>query len=189
MTIIEPLLNDPPLGRFLAAVVERFAIEGVPVCAIARGLQQPSDTVREVLKDAKALGRIVEFPREDWPPGSKITDRLPAQALLKFNATLAAALMRHYQLTRQQSNIFAALLRRQLCTRETLLDVMKQTRADPNRDPDPKLLDVVIHNLRLRLSKHDITVVTIRMGGYTIEPETRRRVLAHVQFNVDGVTV
>jgi hypothetical protein len=46
-----------------------LAAEGVPLRAIARATDTPSDVVRQQLAEAHACGRLFDLPKEDWPVG------------------------------------------------------------------------------------------------------------------------
>ena len=56
-----------PLDPVSTGIVVRLADEGIPVRAIARGVQVPSESIRDVLHLAIDLGQIVGMPRDDWP--------------------------------------------------------------------------------------------------------------------------
>ena len=50
-------------------IAVRLADEGVPLRAIARATDIPSARLYETLTLAKMEGRLLELPRDDWPPG------------------------------------------------------------------------------------------------------------------------
>jgi hypothetical protein len=49
-------------------IAVRLADEGVPLAVIARATQIPSADLRKQLQEALERGRIIEMPRNDWPP-------------------------------------------------------------------------------------------------------------------------
>ena len=51
------------------AIAVRLADEGVPLRAIARATNTPSDQLRTKLREARDEGRLLDLPKEDWPPG------------------------------------------------------------------------------------------------------------------------
>jgi hypothetical protein len=51
------------------AIAVRLADEGVPLRAIARAINTPSDQLRTKLREARDEGRLLDLPKEDWPPG------------------------------------------------------------------------------------------------------------------------
>ncbi len=53
----------------MTAITIRLADEGVPLRAIARATDTPSDLVRERLAEAHACGRLQALPKDDWPIG------------------------------------------------------------------------------------------------------------------------
>src|SRR3954465_15888923 len=59
------------MGYALPAVdfAIRLADEGVPLRAIARATKIPSEELRTALEEARDDGRLIELPRDDWPPG------------------------------------------------------------------------------------------------------------------------
>ena len=68
----DPTHNLPvdELRADFVPIAVRLADEGVPLYAIARVLKSPAEYVREALYVAKGEGKILEMPREDWPPNS-----------------------------------------------------------------------------------------------------------------------
>jgi hypothetical protein len=52
----------------LPEIAIRLADEGVPLRAIARACRIPSSELRAQLEAAHKDGRIVDLPKEDWPP-------------------------------------------------------------------------------------------------------------------------
>src|SRR4029077_5381528 len=57
------------LGMPTVDFAVRLADEGVPLRAIARATRIPSDELRDALYEAQQEGRLLELPRDDWPPG------------------------------------------------------------------------------------------------------------------------
>lgn len=171
--------DEPTLPSVLVPIAARLAYEGIPVRAIARAFSLPADMVREELETAKANGTIIEVPRDDWPPTGRRSDHLPA-ALANANETDLLLTIAHIlNLTRLQSHFMLVLLKRDAVDKDTLHFIIEQQRATrrnrpDNPDPtDPKMVDVVIWNIRKRLKPRGITIHTLWGHGYYITAEDR----------------
>ena len=166
------------LPVYIAETVARLADEGLPVCAIARSMKLPSDSIREVLHEAIATGGIVEYPREDWPPGVPRNKRGQiTEGLLNHEDRLRFACVRHFKTTKLQSAILAIMLKRTEVTKEQLHQVIEQNRANEKEETDLKMVDVIVCHLRKKLKPFGIAIKTVWACGYFIEIEHRDRAL------------
>jgi hypothetical protein len=158
----------------------QLADEGVPVRAIARATHTPSDDVYEVLKDALGDGKLVELPQSDWPPGSlRRTRKPPGQSVLNLDDhTLRLACSRIFKMTRLQTAVFVALLRRPEITKDQVHTAIEATRS-PNSDPtDQKMIDVVICHIRKKIKDFNIELHTVWGQGYSLSHIERDKALA-----------
>src|SRR5258708_535151 len=125
----------------MVETIARLADEGLPVCAIARSLMLPSDSIRNVLHDALATGSILEYPREDWPPGTRRNQRgLAPDSVLNHDDTMRFACVRHFKTTKLQSAILAVMLKRSEVTKEQLHQVIEQNRSNAKDETDQKMV-------------------------------------------------
>lgn len=157
-------------------IIARLADEGVPICAIARALKTPSGDVREVLHSAMFDGAIVEYPKEDWPPGQRrnnftaITD-----GFVDTDDKIRNACSRYFGTTRQQSVVLGYLLKRSEATKEQLHQAIEATRGDSKDETDAKLVDVLVCIIRKKLKLHELSIKTMWGRGYLIEAKERAR--------------
>jgi hypothetical protein len=157
-----------------------LADEGVPVRAIARATQTPSEDVYELLKDAVGVGQLIELPQSDWPPGSLRRYRKPSgQSILNLDdATLRLACSNVFKMTRLQAAVFVSIIRRPEITKDQVHTAIENTRS-PTSDPtDQKMIDVVICHIRKRIKEHGITLITRWGQGYSLHHAERDKVLA-----------
>lgn len=185
--MIAPLdteLDPYSLPPHLVPIAIRLADEGIPVMVIARGLKQPSDKVRESLHDAVHSGAIAEIPKEDWPPTAKKGDRLPVSSNTKMSDDdLVFHCMKVFKVTRLQASVLIVLIKREKADKETLHSAIELRRRSRQNKPsnmdetDPKMVDVVICNLRKRLKPFDVFIKTLWGTGYYIEHPYRVRAL------------
>src|SRR3954469_21120917 len=89
-----------------------LANEGVPLRAIARVVKLPSGTVRKHLTDAHAGGRLLELPRDEWPPGFPRDQRsLQLSRLMVENkSALTLAVQQVFGLTPTEAEILLGLI-------------------------------------------------------------------------------
>ncbi len=168
--------GDEPIPVYEKAIIGRMAYEGVPIRAIARVVKHPSDEVRAVVNDALANGAIIEFPPEDWPTGEPRNAHTSAVAFKKmYEEDLVMLCKRFFNIPPLQAAMLAVLIRRDQVSRETLHNVVEQRRKTNKEDTDPKIVDVIICNMRKNLAKHDLTIRTIWSYGYCMEPDMRRK--------------
>lgn len=159
-----------------ADIATRLADEEVPLRAIARALRTPSDEVRDVLRDAVGNGRILRVPRDDWHPHPHGT-LAPVAAVAKMeDEDIIRNCKRTFKVTGLQASILALLVRRNEVQKEVLHQRIQQRRKNNKTDEtDPKMVDVVICNLRKRLKPFDLKIETLWGDGYYMTPETRAR--------------
>ncbi len=162
--------------------IARLADEGLPVCAIARALKMPSDEVRELLQDALSEGVIVEYPREDWPPGCKRNSRGPKfDSFVEDNDRLQLSCARYFGTTKQQSAILAMLLKRSEATKVQLHQVIERDRPNAKDQTDIKLVDVLICILRRKLKPFGFAIKTMWGTGYLMEAKDRAKAVHELQ--------
>lgn len=169
--------------------IVRLADEGVPIGAIARVTKLSAPEFRDVLKDALADGRIIEMPREDWPPLARRTDRVQA---VSPEATTRRSQARHriddddmvlvalnsvFHTTRRQSKVLLRLMRRGLCPIKMLHDTIEDNRGNPADPTQDKNVAVTICHLRKKLKPFDIPIVTHHSVGYSISETDRQRMV------------
>lgn len=157
-----------------------LADEGVPVRAIARATHTPSEEVYERLKEAMGEGTLLELPQSDWPPGSLRRSRKPSgQSVLNLDdPTLRLACSNVFGMTRLQTAVFVAIIRRPEITKDQVHNAIESTRS-PTADPtDQKMIDVVIHQIRKKIIPHDIKLGTKWGQGYSLPHAEREKVIA-----------
>jgi len=176
------LLDGETLSPAYAALAERFADEGVPLRAIARALKQSTDAVRLAVEEAVYKGKIVAVPRDDWPVGSPRDARSPsvARAYKVDDENLVFSCIRLFKVTRLQASLLAVLINRSEVSRDTLHQIIESRRPAGKEETNPKMVDVVICNLRKRLKPFSLSVKTLWACGYFIEPAQRREILEMV---------
>ena len=171
---------DDILPKPIASIVTRLAYEGVPVNVIARSVATPSDDVRECLEEAVADGQIVEMPANDWPPTARRKDHLPVILSEQSDGDMLTSVMRALKLTRLQASFMLVLLKRNEADKATLHRVVESERAvranrpDDLDETDPKMVDVVICNIRKRVRPLGVKIETIWGAGYYLEDESRK---------------
>lgn len=161
----------------------RLANEGIPVNVIARGLEVPAADVRLSLDEALASGRIAEMPAVDWPPTARRADHLPPHIAAARDADLVTAFMRVFKLTKLMANFMLVMLKREQVDKTTLHRVIESMRASRANRPDsaeetnPKMVDVMICNLRKKLRPFGVEIETLWGRGYSLESPMRQRIL------------
>lgn len=196
---IQPIPPIPPMDlsfdddtEFLAnnhaMLANRCAIEGVPVGAIARIIQQPFGIVHDSLKAALAQGVIFDIPRADWPPSQKRDEREPTSSRQGAGPTLEEiefACTQTFRLTPLETAFILVLLQVQFASKEKLHGVIEHQRGtrvmrpDKLESTDPKMVDVMICKLRKKLrDKTNANVIETSWGkGYFIEPAMKETIL------------
>ena len=94
------------------AIAIRLADEGVPVAAIARATHIPSTRLYETLTLARMEGRLLDLPRDDWPPGCPRDQRaLQLSRMVTQNPeAVHLAIQRVFALTPTEATILMTLL-------------------------------------------------------------------------------
>jgi DNA-binding winged helix-turn-helix (wHTH) protein len=157
-------------------LVARLADEGIPICAIARTLKLPSADVRDLLHQAMFDGAIVEYPKEDWPPGSRRNNfALITDGYVDTDDKLRMACARYFHTTKQQSIVLAYLLKRAEATKEQLHQAIESSRGEDKEPTDPKLVDVLVCIIRKKLREHELSIKTMWGRGYLMDPKERAR--------------
>lgn len=172
---------DEELPQDLVPIARRLAFEGIPIAAIARGLGESTERVRDCLSYAVADGFLVEVPREDWPATARRADRLPSSVARENESDMNSRFTRIFNITPLQAGFLIVLLKREEATKEMLHHVVEQKRQGrPNRpnnpnETDPKMVDVVICLMRKRLKPFGIKISTSWGNGYYLTPENRKK--------------
>jgi hypothetical protein len=172
-------------------IATRLAVEGIPVGVIARGLGTPtSGDVYEALSYARNNGVITDIPPPDWPPTARRADRLPAVVAVAQNADLTVSCMRAFKITKLMASFLIVLLKREEADKQVLHRVIEAQRAartsrpDKTEETDPKMVDVIICNLRKKLKPFGLIINTLWGYGYYIDPEGRQAALALIEREV-----
>lgn len=159
------------------SVAVRMADEGIPIGAIVRSVRVSSDVVRPALKAAQERGFILTIPRDDWPPGTRRSARVPDCVPVDISTdTLVSTLMRVFKVTPAQATILAQLLKRPEVTKSALHLCVQR---EGNEITDPKIVDVLICHLRKRLPA-DVKIETIWGRGYYLSPSCKAAALARI---------
>lgn len=161
-------LATPPMD-----FVIRLADEGVPLRAIARAVEVPSEDLRVQLHEACNDGRLVELPRDDWPPGFPRDER--ALQLSRLTSTnrhgVQHAVAALFKLTASETKLLLALVQ---------ADMVYHERYDLNG----KVMPVHIHAIRQKLKPFGISISTMWGYGYQLLAKDRQRaadiILRHV---------
>lgn len=161
-----------------------LADEGVPVRAIARSLNLPGETIYEILRDAVEQGHLFELPKDDWPPGGKRSQRAQSETtiLSRDDEMLRMGCSSRFKMTRLQSAVFVALLRRPELSKEHIHNAIEAIRLGANAPTDLKMVDVVVCHIRKKIKLIDpsYTIVTVWGIGYSLLPATREGALIHL---------
>lgn len=159
-------------------VLAHLADEGVPVRALARAATTPAEQVRSFIKSQIEAGRLVEMPPDDWPPGQKRDAR---QGHVEDNDVDAMLFACHsvLRVTRMQGVVLTTLARKKGlgCTKEHLVSAMAGYRSAAKDEPDKKLVDVMICNIRKKLKGFGINIRTIHGQGYALDKGHRERLM------------
>lgn len=169
------------------------ANEGIPVAAIARVIQCPLDETYDSLKAARDMGSIADLPRADWPPGTRINDRLP-NVSLPADGDLAFMCARAFKLTALEAGFMVSLLKHRQVEKSRLHGIVEHQRntrqAQPDRmeATDPKMVDVMICKLRKKLKTvdADFQIKTLWGSGYFIEAALKPRIFTYLEGATDA---
>jgi hypothetical protein len=166
--------------RMAADIAVSLADEGVPVRAIARSIRIPGENVYELLKAAISAGRLLELPKDDWPPGGGRHNRSQVEkTVLAFtDQTLHLACANRFKLTRLQSVVFVAMLRRGEASKAYLHNAIENNRDDNAEPTDQKMVDVVVCHVRRKLKDDKVLIDTIWGVGYAMKVDARNHALA-----------
>lgn len=180
----------------LSPVATALADEGVPIRVISRSMRIPAEDMRTHLKEAQERGELIDLPSEDWPATARRQDRLPVSSQAAELDRLTCSVRAVFKVTAQQAVVFAALLTRNELKKEQLLAAIQAQRVSrPNLpidldEPQIKLIDVVICNLRKRLKKHGVQIDTMWGRGYSISRVNRELALKLIaEYNLGEATV
>lgn len=187
---VHATIPQPPLKIIsLEEAAIRLADEGVPVRAIARSTRMAGEELYDVLKQAVDDGKLIELPKDDWPPGSKRAGRNSSQSpLLNLpDDTLRLACTQVFGVTRIQSAVVVAILRRPELTKDQIHNVIEAARKPGSEPTQLKMIDVVVCHVRKRFKEHHITLDTIWGIGYAMRPEERAKVLIKIDAHLGGV--
>jgi DNA-binding response OmpR family regulator len=158
-----------------------LADEGVPVRAIARSIKTPGEDVYELLRGAVEAGRLFELPKDDWPPGTKRSDRVQSEntILSRNDDQLRMGASSKFKLSRLQATVFVALLRRPELSKDHIHNAIEAARPGGNDPTDLKMVDVVICHLRKKLKAVNAgwSITTVWSIGYSLPPLVREQAL------------
>lgn len=178
------------LERISYYIAVRLAAENVPVNVVARGLDIPAPEVRNALEYALETGGITEMPAPDWPPTARRADHLPSVITAARDVDLTISCMRAFKITKLMASFMIVLLKREEADKIVLHRVIEAQRAsrtsrpDNMEETDPKMVDVIICNLRKKLKPYGLIIQTLWGHGYYISSEGRRAALALIEQEV-----
>ena len=159
------------------AIAIRLADEGVPLRAIARATNTPSDQLRTKLREARDEGRLLDLPKEDWPPGFPRDQR--ALQLSRMGTqnpeavTLAAGHV--FGLTATEVSLLMTLIRSPDVPRERI-------------GMAPRTIDVHVCHIRKALAPFGIVVETLWGYGYQLSEPHRRKVMEMILSRAQGAS-
>lgn len=165
-----------------------LADEGVPVRAIARAGRVPGEELYELLKTAVNDGKLIELPKDDWPPGSQRSKRIfGTTPLLNLDdTTLRLACTQVFNTSRLQSAVLVALLRRPEMTKEQIHNAIESTRSAGREPTGVKMIDVVIYHIRKHLKDAGVELKTIWGIGYALPTDQRDKALGLLSAHLAG---
>ena len=113
----------------LPDIAIRLADEGVPLRAIARAIRIPSTTLREQLHEARSAGRLLDLPRDDWPPGFPRDQRaLQLSRMVMANRDqLLVAMQQLFHLPPIGTNLLLVLMQHPVLLKERMDSMAAQT--------------------------------------------------------------
>src|SRR5262245_2128211 len=157
-----------PLALEISDTLVRFADEGVPLCAIARATKISSDIVREQLHAARSAGRLIDLPRDDWPPGFPRDERARQRSRLvtENREQLYIAMQQMFGLTPTEIELLLVMIQHKLLPKERV-----------NDDMTAGTVYVHVCRIRQRLEPYDIRIQTVWGHGYRFLPVDRRKVM------------
>jgi DNA-binding response OmpR family regulator len=161
----EALSLDP--AGVIPEIAVRLADEGVPLRAIARAIKESSDIVRERLQRAQAAGRLLDLPRDDWPPGFPRDQRaLQLSRLVVENRDqLLIAVQQLFNLTPTEVGLLLVMVHHPNLLKNRMHEMSVKT------------LDVHVCNIRKRLEPFGIEISTLWGQGFQFSADNRRKVM------------
>ena len=147
-------------------IAVRLADEGVPLRAIARATNTPSDQLRTRLHEARDAGQLLELPRDDWPPGFPRDQRaLQLSRMATQNPEAVSRTMQQvFHLTATEVSLLTTLLQSTEVPKERI-------------NMAHRTIDVHICHIRQRLAPFGIAVETIWGYGYQLSELHRHKVM------------
>ena len=182
MSSVEDYAIEVKWGEVLRPVMVRLADEGVPTSCISRSMGVPLPAVNETIAAALANAHILETPPADWPPGQPASERCGHRSYSK--GELIIALQHLLGITHQQALLLSVLIKKPRATKDVLHAAAQSISERPSK---PKLIDVVIHKLRMRMQRHGYRIMTIWGGGYYLYPEDRKAILDAIGLSMPAV--
>lgn len=168
-------------------VAAMLADEGVPVRAIARAIKIPGEEVYDILKTAIDEGRLIELPRDDWPPGLRNNRSQSEKKILGLeDGVLIIACANRFKMTKLQAVVFLTLLRRHEVTKAQLHNAIEQNRPENSDPTDQKMVDVVICHIRRKLKPDNVDIKTIWGVGYSIGQHHRTHLINIIADHLSG---
>jgi two-component system, cell cycle response regulator CtrA len=125
---------------------------------------------------------VIQLPYANSPP-LQPSDRPPSQDTLldridqlETELGLKNDIPPEFCIPRNMGRLLAMLLKRELVSREgAVLAIYSGMPNTWDKDPDPKIIDVFICKLRVRLRKYGIKVSCKWGGGYYMDGDNKRK--------------
>ncbi len=189
-TTSNPYTDGLVIEPLVARTIVLLADEGIPVRAIARATKISSEDIRDALHTALDQGQLVQMPRDDWPSGAVRDRRIPDALSVQPVETerMIFNIVRLFKVTKLQAALFSVLIKRNEVTKDTLHQVAEQRRLPNKEETDPKIVDVVICNLRKKLKPFDLKIKTAWACGYYMEPPDRARANALLKSYMESLS-
>lgn len=112
-------------------------------------------------------------PTDQAPPTSTLMDRIDQ---LEAELGLKVDIPPEFGIPRNMGALLAMLLKREVVTRDgALLAIYSGMPNTWDKEPDPKIIDVFICKLRIRLKKYGIKVSCKWGLGYFMDGENKRK--------------
>ena len=165
-----------------------LADEGIPLRAISRALAVSSTEVYDLVQEAIEAGKLVERPKDDWPPHTRL-QRTPQFIRSLDDDTKLFSCMNLFKISRTQAVVLLALMARPYAPRPYLHLALQQFRHDTAHETEIKMVDVVVCHLRKRLKAFDITIETVWGAGYHLTEESRDTIQNALEQHVREITV
>lgn len=185
--------EDVVLVPLLAEIATRLADEGVPVRAIARSLQVHPTPVRVALDNSIFEGRIIDMPRDDWPPGASRAQHLPVNRRKLSDDETNSLLRQTFSFTRTEAAMFLPLLTKPGAHSKEALHHMAYNGSDGG--PEIKIVDVMICKIRKKLNAFGnqnnipdfaLHLKTVWGDGYKLTSEGHALIEALITATLEG---